>query len=158
MVLESILSTQSGVGFEELSSHPVVKIKVSNNKIDTFVFIVTSAIKLLDSKLILIFELRSANLIKKVFNMKLYLIHVGFYDPDLMDGLYEQHGNYFIAADSAKEAKTKISDNPTFKHKKMHIDGIKEVNNVDGYQVILVKDAGNNSSVNYSYDEVKKLK
>ena len=40
----------------------------------------------------------------------------------------------------------------------MHIDGIKEVNNVDGYQVILVKDAGTNSSVNYSYDEVKKLK
>ena len=90
--------------------------------------------------------------------MKLYLIHVGFYDPDLMDGLYEQHGNYFVAADNAKEAKTQISKNSMFKHKKMHIDGIKEVNNVDGYQVILVKDVGNNSSVNYSYDEVKKLK
>ncbi len=27
--------------------------------------------------------------------MKLYLIHVGFYDSGLMDGLYEQHGIFF---------------------------------------------------------------
>ena len=90
--------------------------------------------------------------------MKLYMIHVGFYDPELMDGLYEQHGNYFVAADNAKDAKTQVSEIPIFKHKKMHIDGIKEVNTVDGYQVTLVKDFGNNSSVSYSYDEVKKLK
>ena len=90
--------------------------------------------------------------------MKLYLIHVGFYDPELMDGLYEQHGNYFVAAGNVQEAKIQISENPTFKHKKMHIDGIKEVNAVDGYQVTLVKATGNNSSVSYSYDEVKKLK
>ena len=30
--------------------------------------------------------------------MKLYLIHVGFYDSGLMDGLYEQHGNFFVVA------------------------------------------------------------
>ena len=90
--------------------------------------------------------------------MKLYMIHVGFYDIALMDGLYEQHGNYFVAADTAKDAKIHVSENPTFKHKKMHIDGIKELNTVDGYQVTLVKDPGNNSSVSYSYDEVKKLK
>jgi len=28
--------------------------------------------------------------------MKLYLIHVGFYDSELMDGLYEQYGNFFL--------------------------------------------------------------
>ena len=67
--------------------------------------------------------------------MKFYLIHVGFYDPELMEGLHEQHGNYFVVANNAKEAKTRTSENPSFKHKKMHIDGIKEVNNVDGYQV-----------------------
>ena len=86
------------------------------------------------------------------------MIHVGFYDHELMDGLYEQHGNYFVAADNAKDAKTQVSEIPIFKHKKMHIDGIKEVNTVDGYQVTLVKDFGNNSSVSYSYDEVKNLK
>ncbi|MDP7037413.1 MAG: DUF1543 domain-containing protein [Candidatus Marinimicrobia bacterium] len=90
--------------------------------------------------------------------MKLYMIHVGFYDSELMDGLYEQHGNYFVAADTSKDAKIQVSEKPTFKHKKMHIDGIKEVNTVDGFQVTLVKDPGNNSSVSYSYDEVKKLK
>ena len=89
--------------------------------------------------------------------MKLYLIHIGFYDPELMDGLYEQHGNYFVAADNAKEAKAQISENPTFKHKKMHIDGIQELNSVDGYQVTLVKETGDNKSVSYRYEEVKKL-
>ena len=33
------------------------------------------------------------------------MIHVGFYNIALMDGLYEQHGNYFVAADTAKDAK-----------------------------------------------------
>ena len=28
-------------------------------------------------------------------NMKLYLIHTGFYDPKIMDGLYEQHTIFF---------------------------------------------------------------
>ena len=39
--------------------------------------------------------------------MKLYLIHVGFYDPELMDGLYEQHGNYFVVAKNVKNAKNR---------------------------------------------------
>ena len=90
--------------------------------------------------------------------MKLYLIHVGFYDHELMDGLYEQHGNYFVAADNAKDAKTQVSEIPIFKHKKMHIDGIQELNSVDGYQVTLVKESSDNKSVSYSYEEVKKLK
>ena len=30
--------------------------------------------------------------------MKLFLIHVGFYDHEVMDGLYEQHSNYFVVA------------------------------------------------------------
>ena len=86
------------------------------------------------------------------------MIHVGFYDPGLMDGLYEQHGNYFVAADTAKDAKVQVSENPTFKHKKMHIDGIQELNSVDGYQVTLVKESSDNKSVSYSYEDVKKLK
>ena len=29
--------------------------------------------------------------------MKLFLIHVGFYDPEIIKGLYEQHSNYFVS-------------------------------------------------------------
>ncbi len=50
--------------------------------------------------------------------MKLFLIHVGFYDPEIMDGLYEQHINYFVAAQNIKEAKKKAQLNPIYKRKK----------------------------------------
>ena len=40
--------------------------------------------------------------------MKLFLIHVGFYDPDIMDGLYEQHSNYFVVAEDIKDAKQSL--------------------------------------------------
>lgn len=82
--------------------------------------------------------------------MKLYLIHVGFYDSELMDGLYEQHGNFFVVAKNVKEAKTRAKMNQVFQNKNMHIDGIQELN--------LVKETGTKETVNYSYDEVKKLK
>ena len=39
--------------------------------------------------------------------MKLFLIHVGFYDTEIMDGIYEQHSNYFVAAENIKDAKNK---------------------------------------------------
>ena len=90
--------------------------------------------------------------------MKLYLIHVGFYDSELMDGLYEQHGNFFVVAKNAKEAKTRAKMNQVFQNKNMHIDGIQELNLVDGYRVNLVKETGTKETVNYSYNEVKKLK
>tara|TARA_B110001454_G_C12513004_1_gene347631 strand:- start:61 stop:333 length:273 start_codon:yes stop_codon:yes gene_type:complete len=90
--------------------------------------------------------------------MKLYLIHVGFYDPELMDGLYEQHGNFFVVAKNVKEAKYRAKRIQMFQNKNMHIDGIQELNFVDGYRVNLVKETGTKETVNYSYDEVKKLK
>ncbi len=89
--------------------------------------------------------------------MKLYLIHVGFYDPELMDGLYEQHGNYFVAAENIKEAKKKAQESSVYKIKKMHIDGIQEVNVVDGYRVKLETESGKDDAVSYSYDEIKSL-
>ena len=46
-------------------------------------------------------------------HMNLYMIHVGFYDPDIMDGLYEQHTNYFVVAEDIKDAKQKAVINPT---------------------------------------------
>ena len=90
--------------------------------------------------------------------MKLYLIHVGFYDPNIMDGLYEQHVNYFVVAENIKDAKKKARQNSIYKKKKMHIDGIQELNNIDGYRINLTWDDSSEDTVNYGYDVVKTLK
>ena len=70
--------------------------------------------------------------------MKLFLIHAGFYDNDVSSGFYESHTNYFVVADNIKSAKSKARSIKEFKDKKMHIDGILEVNEVDGYSVCLL--------------------
>ena len=90
--------------------------------------------------------------------MKLYLIHVGYYDTEIMDGLYEQHTNYFVVAKNVKDAKKKARQNSTYKKKKMHIDGIQELNIIDGYRIELVADNSTDNSVIYGYDEIKTLK
>ena len=59
--------------------------------------------------------------------MNLYMVHVGYYDKNIGDGIYEVHLNYFVAAQNPKEAKTKTQSFDQFKEKSMHIDGIKAV-------------------------------
>ena len=39
--------------------------------------------------------------------MKLFMVHVGFYDSTIGEGIYETHLNYFLAAENAKDAKAK---------------------------------------------------
>ena len=56
---------------------------------------------------------------------------------DLLGGALRDPLNYFIAAENAKEAKTKAHSLEEFQAKSMHIDGIKEISNVQGYEVIL---------------------
>ena len=89
--------------------------------------------------------------------MKLFMVHVGFYDQSIGDGIYETHLNYFIAALNAKDAKTKTQNLEEFKAKSMHIDGIKEINNVDGYEVILKETDADLEGEILSYDEAKEL-
>ena len=62
--------------------------------------------------------------------MKLFLVHTGYYDNNISNGFYESHTNYFVVADDIKKAKTKIKGIDEFKHKKMHIDGILEIQNI----------------------------
>ena len=90
--------------------------------------------------------------------MKLYLIHAGYYDPEIMKGLYEQHVNYFIAAKNIRDAKNKARKNSMFVKKRMHIDGIQELNVIDGYRVQLMEDNSPEEMINYSYEDVKKIK
>ncbi|MDA9660146.1 hypothetical protein N9T76_02575 [Pseudomonadota bacterium] len=89
--------------------------------------------------------------------MKLFMVHVGFYDDEVGEGIYESHINIFVAAGNPKSAKKKIMSTDKFRDKKMHIDGIKEINNVDDYEVHLIKNPKQNKVKVYSYDESKKL-
>ena len=89
--------------------------------------------------------------------MKLFLIHVGFYDTEIMDGIYEQHSNYFVAAENIKDAKRKAKKKSIYKMKEMHIDGIQEINIVDGYRITLHPESQENDSVSYSYDTITNL-
>tara|TARA_X000000368_G_scaffold417525_1_gene414163 strand:+ start:1909 stop:2187 length:279 start_codon:yes stop_codon:yes gene_type:complete len=92
--------------------------------------------------------------------VKLYLIHAGFYDNNVSSGFYESHTNYFVVADNVKSAKSKARSIKEYKDKKMHIDGIMEVREVDGYNINLLpmKDENESGIKKYSYDEVKKIK
>ena len=59
--------------------------------------------------------------------------------------------------DSAKEAKTKAHSLEEFQAKSMHIDGIKEISNVQGYEVILKEGSESEQGKVISYDEAKEL-
>tara|TARA_Y100000590_G_scaffold92544_2_gene104666 strand:- start:17258 stop:17527 length:270 start_codon:yes stop_codon:yes gene_type:complete len=89
--------------------------------------------------------------------MNLYMVHVGYYDPSVGEGLYEIHMNFFTAAKDSKEAKENILKQKEFKDRKMHIDGIKELSYVDGYKVSLNKSAEDKEQEILDYDDSKKL-
>lgn len=87
--------------------------------------------------------------------MKLYLAHVGFYDPEL--GIYELHTNFFVVAEDPKAAKEAVKNKEIFIRKKMHIDGIEEITCVDGYRIDLEKSDLADANTRMSYDAVKVL-
>ena len=89
--------------------------------------------------------------------MKLFMIHVGFYDPALGEGIYEFHTNYFVVASDTKSAKKELMSRDEFKSKQMHIDGIKEINQVDGYDISLNKSNHTNENQTFNYDKSKIL-
>lgn len=88
--------------------------------------------------------------------MKLYLVHVGFYDPEI--GIYELHSNFLTVATDAKHAKEQIKNKKIFIDKKMHIDGIQEISHIDGYDIKLEKASDyKKDNVILGYDEAKAL-
>ena len=72
--------------------------------------------------------------------MKLYLVHCGFYDTDLCDGIYESHVNLFVAAESFDSAKVRVREIPVFKARRMHVDGMEEIEAVNGVRIRLEAD------------------
>ena len=89
--------------------------------------------------------------------MKLYLVHTGYYNPKIMGGLYEQHTNYFVVAKNLKDSIKKARQNSAFKKNKMHIDGIQELNVIDGYRIKLIGNDSVDNTISYGYDDVKKM-
>jgi len=71
--------------------------------------------------------------------MKLFQVHTGFYDPNISDGFYEGHSNIFICAKDEKEARKKVKQKEEYKKFKMHIDGVQEIDTIEGYKIKLVK-------------------
>ncbi len=79
--------------------------------------------------------------------MQLYLIHCGFYDEEISNGIYEFHVNLPVVAENVELAKAKVRQNPIFKSKKMHIDGIEELEKVDGFDVQVSKQLGSETKI-----------
>ncbi len=77
--------------------------------------------------------------------MKLYLVHCGFYDVDVCDGLYESHVNFFVSAESFEDARAKAKLLPEFQTKGMHVDGLQEIQAVGGFRIHLEFDENLNS-------------
>jgi hypothetical protein len=72
--------------------------------------------------------------------MKLYLIHCGFYDEEISDGIFEFHVNIPVMGENIEEAKKKVRLHPQFLGKKMHIDGVQEIKTIEGHRIALIKD------------------
>jgi hypothetical protein len=87
--------------------------------------------------------------------MKLFLVHVGFYDAEI--GIYELHSNLLVAAEDARSAKEQVQQKPVFINKKMHIDAIQELTNVDGYDIILTKSLNQAENQVFNYSQIKEL-
>jgi len=90
--------------------------------------------------------------------MKLYLIHTGYYDKSIGEGFYEQHMNIFIAAKDAYSAKKKVKKNNDYLAKKMHIDGIKEIETIDGYDIKLKKSKTKQKVTSFNHYQSRFLK
>jgi hypothetical protein len=67
--------------------------------------------------------------------MKLFMVHCGYYDKEVADGVYESHVNFFVVAESFEEARTNAKELAEFKRKQMHVDGMQEIIAVGGHQI-----------------------
>ena len=89
---------------------------------------------------------------------KLYLIHTGYYDKKSGDGFYEQHSNILVVANDAYSARERVKLSQDYIQKKMHIDGIKEIETIDGHDVQLKKSDIDKKIITYNHYQVRFLK
>jgi hypothetical protein len=92
--------------------------------------------------------------------MHLFLVHCGYYERNVGNGIYESHTNFFVVAEDWKEAKTKIKQNLNFMEKHMHVDGVQKIEVVEGFKVHLTKEPKleNQTQIeSLGYEDIKKL-
>lgn len=88
--------------------------------------------------------------------MNLYIVHVGYYDPEV--GMYELHSNFFVVAEDPRAARQAVKEKAIFIAKKMHIDAIQEILNVDGYDIRLTKnDSAQKENRKLNYNDLSNL-
>lgn len=88
-------------------------------------------------------------------NKQLFLVHLGYYDKEISNGLYESHVNIFVVASDFNHARDIAKENELVKKHKMHIDGLQRVEMIQGYQVSLNPCGGNDTIVeNYNFREL----
>jgi len=71
--------------------------------------------------------------------MKLFLANCGYYEPAILDGIFEMHITLPIVAETLEAAKVKAKEHEFFVSRgiRVHVDGITELREVDGYEVLV---------------------
>ncbi|MEO5667649.1 MAG: DUF1543 domain-containing protein [Bdellovibrionota bacterium] len=87
----------------------------------------------------------------------LYLVHVGYYDQGLGNGLYESHSNMLVAAENFEDARTQAKDIGLKHGQRVHIDGMMRVEGVAGHRVDLVADASLENSDRFVSNKDREL-
>lgn len=68
---------------------------------------------------------------------KLFLVHCGFYDATWGANTFENHTNFFVVAESAAEARQLVKNKSEVQKLRMHVDGLLEIQQIDGYKIDL---------------------
>ena len=55
---------------------------------------------------------------------KLYLVHLGYYDPELSNGIQESHIKLFYIGESFEYVRDKVEVDDFVQKHKMHVDGV----------------------------------
>lgn len=90
---------------------------------------------------------------------KLFLVHLGYYDPELSNGVYESHINLFFIGISFEDVRDKVKLDNLVQNHKMHIDGIQLIEKVNGHKITIDKKEGNATEImNHNFRELSKTK
>lgn len=91
---------------------------------------------------------------------KLYLIHLGYFDEELSQQVFESHTNIFLVADDIKQALAEARKLSIVTKYNMHVDGIQEINVINGYKILTEKAPylTPDKITSYNYDELINFK
>lgn len=72
---------------------------------------------------------------------KLFLVNCGYYEKEILGGLFEMHVTLPIVAMDAATARARAKVYPFFVERGIHahVDGIAELTEADGYRIELLK-------------------